>query len=437
MTTNSLNTAYLKPLSPTSTAQPHLLSSTQEVVIGRDPSCQIVLDEVTAGIVSRRHASIRPSPQPNTYEVCDLGSANGTYINGNRLHGCLKLQTGDRITLGVEGPSFQFELSSQLPTATSSHYATAATNSPTPTASHGHNNSSIQNKSKHGGFPVKRNLLASKKAIQLGLSGAVGGWLSSLVGELFWKSHPSSSLIDTMVSTGVWFALISAGLAIAIVIGYQYYINRRVQVAKAFRQVALFAAVAGAISGAIAQGIYAGFGASEVLRVICWGLAGGLLGLALSGKLPSLTWARGLLGGALGGVLGGLIFILLSFNLSDTFGRLFGCAAIGFCIGLMLIVVDTLFSKAWLVIDYDNGSTRTLNIGREPITVGSDEALSIVSVQNAPPVALRLTLEQGQIIGEDVPTGTKTNLRPGYTKRIGNCTITVGAASETPREPVK
>jgi hypothetical protein len=360
-----------------------------------------------------------------------LGSANGTYINGNRLQGCLKLQTGDRITLGIDGPSFQFELSSQVPTATSSYGAAATTNTPTSTASHSHNNNSIQNNSKRGGFTVTRNFLASKKAIQLGLSGAVGGWLSSLLGELFWDSHPSDSFIATMVSTGAWFALIGAGLATAIVIGYQYYINRRLQVAKALKEVAVFAAVAGAISGAIAQGIYAGLGASEVLRVICWGLAGGLLGFALSGKLPSLSRARGMLGGAMGGVLGGFIFILLSSILFDTFGRLFGCAAIGFCIGLMLIVVDTLFSRAWLVIDYDDGSTRTLNIGREPITVGSDEVLSIVSVQNAPPVALRLSLEQGQIIGEDVPTGIKTNLRPGYTKRVGNCTITVGAAFET------
>jgi hypothetical protein len=429
MTANPLNQAYLKPLPSTATAQPHLLSSTQEVVIGRDPSCQIVLDEETAGIVSRRHASIRPGAQPNHYEICDLGSANGTYINDKRLQGCLKLETGDRITLGINGPSFQFELSSVAPTAIGSKEATATTNSPTPTAAQSHAPSTIQNNPKPGGFTLTRNFLASRKAVQLGLSGAVGGWLITLVGELFWHSRPSDSLIATMVSTGIWFALISAGIAVAIAIGYQYYINRRVRVAKAIREVALFAAVAGAVSGAIAQGIFAGFGAGELLRVICWGLAGGLLGMALSGKLPSLDRMRGLLGGALGGVLGGIIFILLSYTLSDTFGRLFGCAAIGFCIGLMLIVVDTLFSKAWLVIDYDDGSTRTLNIGKEPITVGSDEALSIVSVRNAPPVALRFTLEQGQIIGEDIAAGTKTNLRPGYTKRVGNCTITVGAVS--------
>lgn len=429
MTANSLNQAYLKPLPSTETAQPHLLSSTQEVVIGRDPSCQIVLDEETAGIVSRRHASIRPGAQPNHYEICDLGSANGTYINDKRLQGCLKLETGDRITLGINGPSFQFELSSVAPTAIGSKEATATTNSPTPTAAQSHDPSTIQNNPKLGGFTLTRNFLASRKAVQLGLSGAVGGWLSTLVGELFWHSRPSISRIAIMVSTGIWFALISAGIAVAIAIGYQYYINRRVRVAKAIREVALFAAVAGAISGAIAQGIFAGFGAGELLRVICWGLAGGLLGMALSGKLPSLDRMRGLLGGTMGGVLGGIIFILLSYTLSDTFGRLFGCAAIGFCIGLMLIVVDTLFSKAWLVIDYDDGSTRTLNIGREPITVGSDEALSIVSIRNAPPVALRFTLEQGQIIGEDIAAGTKTNLRPGYTKRVGNCTITVGAAS--------
>lgn len=113
--------AFLRQLSPPPPASgsSYLLSATQETVIGRDPRCQIVLDS-HFGQVSRRHASVRlhqddPS-EAETWELCDLNSSNGTYLNGHALQGCLKLHNGDRIQLGHQGPEFCFELqSSQAP----------------------------------------------------------------------------------------------------------------------------------------------------------------------------------------------------------------------------------------------------------------------------------------------------------------------------------
>jgi len=91
----------------------YVLSEYQEITIGRDPSCQIALDPNYFVIVSRRHAAIRPlQPLGNGlpyWEICDLNSANGTYINGQYLQGCQQLQTGDRIELGKNGPLFIFE----------------------------------------------------------------------------------------------------------------------------------------------------------------------------------------------------------------------------------------------------------------------------------------------------------------------------------------
>lgn len=93
-------------------ARRYLLSNTQEVVIGRDPACEIVLSSQYT-LVSRRHAAFRPSPQSASRQVrwllYDLNSANGTYFNGQRLQGCQELQAGDRITLGKNGAEFVFE----------------------------------------------------------------------------------------------------------------------------------------------------------------------------------------------------------------------------------------------------------------------------------------------------------------------------------------
>ncbi len=90
----------------------YLLSPTQEITIGRDPSCQIVIDGAY-GVVSRRHAAIRPLETPSSpsrWLICDLNSANGTSINGESLSGCRILQAGDRFVLGNNGPEFIFQL---------------------------------------------------------------------------------------------------------------------------------------------------------------------------------------------------------------------------------------------------------------------------------------------------------------------------------------
>jgi RsiW-degrading membrane proteinase PrsW (M82 family) len=83
----------------------------QIVVLGREPSCQIVLSSDRHGIVSRRHAEIRFATVQSQagWWLCDLNSANGTYLNEHRCEGCARLRSGDRITLGKQGPEFIFE----------------------------------------------------------------------------------------------------------------------------------------------------------------------------------------------------------------------------------------------------------------------------------------------------------------------------------------
>ncbi len=64
-------------------------------VIGRSRDCEIVLDD--AGI-SRHHAELRPSD--GGWTVTDLGSTNGSRLNGRPLRTPYALQPGDRIELG-------------------------------------------------------------------------------------------------------------------------------------------------------------------------------------------------------------------------------------------------------------------------------------------------------------------------------------------------
>ena len=68
-----------------------------EITLGRDDTCTITIQDDS--YVSTLHLRIYDyDGQPM---VEDLGSTNGTFHNGNRLHGSKLLQPGDRIQVGT------------------------------------------------------------------------------------------------------------------------------------------------------------------------------------------------------------------------------------------------------------------------------------------------------------------------------------------------
>ncbi|MCL2393858.1 MAG: DUF3662 and FHA domain-containing protein [Acidimicrobiaceae bacterium] len=74
------------------------------VTMGRLPECQVVVGDPN---VSRRHAEIRPSDRDSGWEVVDLGSTNGTRLNGSLLRAPTVLKPGDQVTLGATTITFE------------------------------------------------------------------------------------------------------------------------------------------------------------------------------------------------------------------------------------------------------------------------------------------------------------------------------------------
>jgi len=77
--------------------------------IGRLPECDLAVADPN---VSRRHAEVRRGPD-NTWVVVDLGSTNGTKVNGSRVSAARLLATGDEITVG--STTLRFEVPAQSP----------------------------------------------------------------------------------------------------------------------------------------------------------------------------------------------------------------------------------------------------------------------------------------------------------------------------------
>ena len=75
----------------------------QEISIGRDSTNMVAINDVE---VSRRHA--RMELRGSTYAIQDLGSTNGTFVNGQRVSGLQALNPGDSVSFG-EGIVLTYE----------------------------------------------------------------------------------------------------------------------------------------------------------------------------------------------------------------------------------------------------------------------------------------------------------------------------------------
>jgi FHA domain len=97
-----------------------------EIFLGRDINNDIVINDAE---VSRKHARLLLQPS-GEYQLEDLGSTNGTYIDGQRITGPHLMYPGETIMLG-DNVRFHFETVAQDPGAT---VAAAAAGIQTPSA---------------------------------------------------------------------------------------------------------------------------------------------------------------------------------------------------------------------------------------------------------------------------------------------------------------
>jgi Ca-activated chloride channel family protein len=280
---------------------------------------------------------------------------------------------------------------------------------------------------------LKNILDNSQQALQLGLWGATGGSIGSIIGDMILSGENETTFMAIVIMTGFWFAIIGLSIALSLLLGYSCYLKRGIRWGESLKSALLPGLLSGLIAGSIAQGIFSLLGATEILRVICWGIAGGLLGYGLSFRIPNLDKIRGLGGGFLGGIIGGCLFIGFSFITGEIIGRIFGLAAIGFFIGLMIVLIEAVFREAWVIVHYGENEQKSVSLGSQPVILGSSNKAHIYlpKSQGYTPITAKIFLENKQIfINFDAEYGQKMKhltqeLKNGDKRKLGNIAIEI------------
>lgn len=82
-----------------------------ELIFGRDTTATVKYDPDRDDLVGRQHAKISRDPaDPNGFQLTDLNSTNGTFLNKQKVTGTVKLNIGDTVQFGPGGPEFTFDV---------------------------------------------------------------------------------------------------------------------------------------------------------------------------------------------------------------------------------------------------------------------------------------------------------------------------------------
>lgn len=107
--------------------------------LGRHPQSDLQFDPAKDLDVSTRHAAVIRAG--DGWSVRDLGSANGTWVNGEKLTADRQLHTGDEITFGKSGPRVRVEVEGEAAPAVAS---TRMSGDPVPSSNGGNTTTRIR-----------------------------------------------------------------------------------------------------------------------------------------------------------------------------------------------------------------------------------------------------------------------------------------------------
>lgn len=253
---------------------------------------------------------------------------------------------------------------------------------------------------------------------------------------------PGSFSRNVMV-TGFWAALIAIGTGVGLVVGQNRYMKRSQITIRQFATVVLGGVIAGLVAGGAGQTAFVAlseagettFALSEkvveaIARVIAWTLLGCGIGYGMGAFVPNLARLKAAGAAAAAGVAGAVGFLLLG----DAPGRLLGAAIMGLAIGMMTVLVESVYRTAWLIVHWSPRERSEVVLGSSPILIGSSPEAHVLLPEDSPSVAARVRLADGVVQLEDKRSGETRPVADGESLEFGKLRIEI-KAGEGRRDP--
>lgn len=223
----------------------------------------------------------------------------------------------------------------------------------------------------------------------------------------YWEESQANVfiLIYDILREGGRAAILAIGTSLALIIGQNLYQRRRLLSIREAGFATLGGIIAGIAAGGLGQLSYTFIKSSFPAfatggRLLGWTILGVLLGGGISRVVPNLKIHRGLLGGFLGGILGGASFVLIEGVSSGLTGRLVSSAILGFCIGMMIALLELLSREARLLVRWTAlREQREFLLGTRPIVLGSSSEADIylAKKEGYSPITAKI-LQEGKAI---------------------------------------
>ena len=284
-----------------------------------------------------------------------------------------------------------------------------------------------------GGVRVFDGLIAPKEekevfAFDLGTDADGGGGRSSAaaVKEFAYAAG----------ARGLHLTLPAVFVGVALVIGQNRGQRRPLLNAGQCLRAVLVGTAAGLAAGAVGEGWFLpatrGLGPAPgpAGLVSSWGVLGVLLGLGVSKSIPNTPRMPVAAAAGLGGLIVALAFLALGAGWADRDTRLAGPAVLGSLIGLMIAVAEEVTRGAWLVIHWGPSGRTILNLGRDPVVIGSGAQADVPLPrdQGFPAAWAAVTRVGGRIELEEKASRSRQPLRNGSELKLGVIRIEVKTA---------
>jgi hypothetical protein len=232
------------------------------------------------------------------------------------------------------------------------------------------------------------------------------------------------------LTAALWMSLLTIGFSLSLVMGQNSYLGKSLLSPGQAVRVILGAAAAGIVAGGVADLLFEALTRSESLasvgRLVGWVFLGAVVGPGMSYFVPNLPRFRAAIAGAAGGLVGGLAFECLVHALGNVPARFAGAAILGFCIGLMVALVEVICREAWLEVHYGPKETKNFSLGKQAVTIGSGPQCTVYIAQ-APSLALRYMLENGRVRCWHGENDRPLTVFPGHEESVGKVRVVVQA----------